>query len=154
MSTIQTLRRLLGGAALSVALSAAAPLVHAAELPPITVYKSPTCGCCVKWVDHLKENGFEVESRDVKDVSMIKRMAGVDGKLASCHTALVEGYAIEGHVPAADIKRLLQERPAVRGLAVPGMPIGSPGMEQGSRKDPYHVIAFDKGGNTEVFASH
>lgn len=120
----------------------------------ITVYKSPTCGCCNKWIDHLKQNGFEVKAHNVKDVVPYKIQSGVTPELASCHTAFVDGYTIEGHVPASDIKRLLRERPDVGGLAVPGMPIGSPGMEQGNHKDKYNVISFDKKGNKKVFASH
>ena len=120
----------------------------------VTVYKSPTCGCCSKWIDHLKQNGFKVEAHNVKDVTPYKIQSGVTPELASCHTAIIDGYIIEGHVPASDIKRLLRERPDVVGLAVPGMPIGSPGMEQGNHKDKYNVIAFDKKGNKKVFSSH
>ncbi|OFZ96511.1 MAG: hypothetical protein A2Z64_10500 [Betaproteobacteria bacterium RIFCSPLOWO2_02_67_12] len=118
----------------------------------VTVYKSPTCGCCGDWVKHLRANGFRLEVHDLGDVSPIRRRYGVPGKLASCHTAVVAGYAIEGHVPAADIKRLLRERPKVIGLAVPGMVIGSPGMEQGAPQ-PYETLAFDERGY-RVFARH
>jgi len=124
---------------------------HAAE---VTVYKSPTCGCCQKWVDHLKTNGFSVNAINTDDLVKHKIANGVPYELGSCHTALVGGYVIEGHVPASDIKRLLKERPPVRGLAVPGMPIGSPGMEQGAHKDKYEVLAFDKQGKTSVYARH
>ena len=103
-----------------------APGVSAGE---ITVYKSPTCGCCNKWVSHLRDAGFKVNTINSDDLESIKLSAGVQPFLQSCHTALVDGYVVEGHVPASDIKRLLQERPAVTGLAVPGMPAGSPGME-------------------------
>ena len=120
----------------------------------VVVYKSPTCGCCNKWIDHLKDNGFKVEAHNVQDVIPHKIKNGVTPQLASCHTAIVDGYTIEGHVPASDIKRLLRERPKVDGLAVPRMPIGSPGMEQGNRKDKYDVISFDKEGNQKVFSSH
>lgn len=119
----------------------------------ITVYKSPTCGCCKKWIRHLEKNGFKVEAKDTNDVVKHKIEAGVTPKLASCHTAFVDGYAIEGHVPASDIKRLLAERPAVKGLTVPGMPMGSPGME-GPRKDRYSVLTFDEAGKTTVFSTH
>ena len=132
----------------------AALLVAPAWAAEITVYKSPTCGCCKKWVDHLEENGFEVKSYDVRDVVSHKMRMGVPPALGSCHTALVDGYVIEGHVPADDIKRLLQQRPAVSGLAVPGMPIGSPGMEQGNRRDPYEVLSFTEDGSSSVFATH
>lgn len=124
-----------------------------ADEPKITVYKTPTCGCCKKWVTHLEQNGFEVETIDMRDLRMIKSMSGVKPELASCHTAKVDGYVIEGHVPADDIKRLLAERPAVKGLTAPGMPHGSPGMETG-RKDPYQVLTIDAEGKTEVFAQH
>ena len=120
----------------------------------ITVYKSPTCGCCKEWVKHLQANGFSVKAHDVADITAQKTANGVPAKLASCHTAKVDGYVIEGHVPASDIKRLLKERPAVSGLAVPGMPVGSPGMEQGEHKDRYEVLTFDKQGKTGVFARY
>ena len=119
----------------------------------ITVYKSPTCGCCTKWISHLEENGFKVEARNTNDVNQYKQEAGLKPSLASCHTAFVDGYTIEGHVPASDIKRLLAERPAVKGLTVPGMPMGSPGME-GNRKDKYDGLMFTKTGETAVFSSH
>lgn len=124
------------------------------ERPSITVYKSPTCGCCSKWVDHLEENGFDVTSIDTDDVAMMKARYGVPGDLTSCHTALVGGYVVEGHVPAAEIHRLLEERPEIAGLAVPGMPMGSPGME-GARTDAYDVVSFqNNGGGRAVFASY
>ncbi len=119
----------------------------------ITMYKSPSCGCCGKWADHLSDAGFEVKTINRDNMSSIKSSAGVTPELQSCHTALVGGYVIEGHVPAADIRRLLQERPKVTGLTAPGMPMGSPGME-GSRKDPYKVLTFDKNGKTTVYAEH
>jgi len=118
----------------------------------VTVYKNPACGCCGAWVKHLQANGFRVETRDVADVTPIRQANGVPDSLASCHTALVGGYAIEGHVPAADVSRLLRERPAVKGLSVPGMVVGSPGMEQGPPQR-YATIAFD-GREKRVFAQH
>jgi len=121
-------------------------------LPPVTVYKSPTCGCCGEWVKHMQASGFRVETREVADVTPIRRKYGVPDELSSCHTAIVGGYAIEGHVPAADIKRLLRERTKAKGLAVPGMVAGSPGMEQGPPQ-PYATIVFDERGST-VFAQH
>ena len=121
--------------------------------PVISVYKSPTCGCCSAWVDHLKENGFEVKSYNSNDMGGIKQRLGVTPELASCHTAMVDGYVLEGHVPARDIKRLLEQRPKVTGLTVPGMPMGSPGME-GDRVDKYDVLTFDKAKNTEVFTRY
>ena len=121
----------------------------------IDVYKSPTCGCCSKWVDHLREEGFEVRTTDTNDLADFKASHGVPTQVESCHTALVAGYVVEGHVPASDIERLLRERPGIRGLAVPGMPIGSPGMEvPGTKGQPYDVLAFDNDGRTEVFATH
>lgn len=131
----------------------ALPLNEAAG--EITVYKSPACGCCSKWAEHLKDAGFRVKTIDLDNVNDIKLSTGVLPGLQSCHTAVVDGYVIEGHVPAADIKRLLQERPAdVTGLAAPGMPMGSPGMESEIKK-PYQVLAFSKeDGRTSVYASH
>lgn len=124
-------------------------------LPVVDVYKSPTCGCCSKWVDHLREEGFEVRTTDTGDLADFKASHGVPRRLESCHTALAAGYVLEGHVPGADVKRLLQERPAIAGLAVAGMPIGSPGMEvPGTAVQPYEVIAFRNNGETDVFARH
>ena len=119
----------------------------------VTVYKSASCGCCKNWMKHMQDNGFTVKSVDVADVSPYRLRHGVSPTLASCHTALVDGYVIEGHVPAADIRRLLKERPKVRGLAVPGMPNGSPGMEQGY-VEPYDVLSFDKNGKVLVYSRH
>ena len=121
----------------------------------IEVYKSPTCGCCGNWVEHLRQQGFAPKVTDVDDVEAVKRKHGVPDDTWSCHTALVEGYVVEGHVPAKEVQRLLKERPAVAGIAVPGMPAGSPGMEVASgRVDPFDVVSFDKKGTTKVFASY
>jgi len=117
----------------------------------ITVYKSPTCGCCSKWVDHVRDFGFQVEVHDVQNVDPYKTRHGLPPHLASCHTAVVDGYVVEGHVPADLIAKMLQERPEITGIAVPGMPMGSPGME-GPYKQAYDVIAFDGEGRTRVFA--
>ncbi len=125
-----------------------------AQSTEVTVYKSATCGCCKNWSQHMAQNGFDVTNHDVKDLISVKRQHGVQPRLSSCHTAVVEGYVIEGHVPAADVKRLLRERPDAWGLAVAGMPIGSPGMEQGNVKQRYDVLLIDKQGNTSVYASH
>jgi hypothetical protein len=119
----------------------------------IAVYRTPTCGCCTNWEEHLEANGFSVEDHVLPDLSDMKRDNGVTPALASCHTAFVQGYVIEGHVPAADIARLLEEKPAVAGLAVPGMPIGSPGME-GRYPETYRVLSFDRAGKVETFATH
>lgn len=134
-----------------IALVSAGPLQAAGE--KVTVYKSPTCGCCEKWVGHMRDNGFEVETIDMADLRMVKSMSGVTPPLASCHTAKVGGYVVEGHVPADDIKRLLRERPDVKGLAAPGMPQGSPGMES-AHPEHFKVLTFDADGHTQVFAQH
>jgi len=123
--------------------------------PPITIYKSPTCGCCAKWVDHVKAAGFATTVHDTEDMDAVKARQGVPKALQSCHTALVAGYVVEGHVPAADVLRLVREKPAgVRGVAAPGMPAGSPGMEMGGRVDHFDVIAFGRDGSQRVFARH
>ena len=119
--------------------------------PQMIVFKTPTCGCCGKWVDHMKANGFEAKVNEVPSTAEYRRKFGVPEKLLSCHTAVVQGYAIEGHVPAEDVLRLLKLKPKGKGLAVPGMPIGSPGMEQGARRDPYSVLLFDEKGGVSEF---
>lgn len=121
----------------------------------VTVYKSPTCGCCSNWVSHMKTNGFTVDAHDVGDdmLDQVKTTAGVPATLRSCHIALAGGYAFEGHVPADLVKRVLTTKPKLAGLAVPGMPAGSPGMEMGGRSDPYQVMAFDRQGKSWVFAN-
>lgn len=120
----------------------------------ITVYRSPSCGCCGIWLEHIKKNNFIVTDVKTEDVTAIKQKYGVSPELASCHTALVGGYVIEGHVPAADIRKLLAERPKVVGLAVPGMPQGTPGMEMGGRKEPFSVISFDKAGKQQHYTDY
>ena len=117
----------------------------------IKVYKTPECGCCKAWVKHLRANGFVVETMDMPDLSLVKQKYGVKPALQSCHTAVVNGYVIEGHVPADLITRMLKERPAIAGLAVPGMPSGSPGME-GALKQQYEVLTFDRAGHSRVYA--
>lgn len=117
----------------------------------IVVYKSPTCGCCGKWVEHMEQAGFSVDVENMHDVAPIKRELGVPGRMQSCHTAKVGDYFIEGHVPADLVKQLLADKPDIKGLTVPGMPMGSPGME-GPRKDPYNVIAIEKDGRARVYA--
>jgi hypothetical protein len=124
-----------------------------AKKPVITVYKDPSCGCCKSWIEHLVKHGYRVDAKDSPNMTEIKRTLGVPTGLTACHTAMVNGYLIEGHVPAADIDRLLVQKPKIAGLAVPGMPAGSPGME-GARSQRYQVFAFDKSGKTTVFASH
>ncbi len=126
------------------------------EAPTVVMYKSPTCGCCVGWAEHMRRAGFIVEEKPVADMAEMKRAQGVPRLAWSCHTAVVDGYIIEGHVPAAEVQRLLTERPdGVVGLAVPGMPAGSPGMEvPGGRVTPYAVLAFDAQGQTSVYATY
>jgi hypothetical protein len=125
----------------------------AEALPEVHVYKTPTCGCCGKWVAHLRESGFSVKTTDLRNLDAVKQSNGVPRQLSSCHTAIVGGYVVEGHVPASDVKRMLAEKPAISGLAVPRMPIGSPGME-GPNPERYRVIAFDSNANTSTFATH
>jgi hypothetical protein len=144
-------------AAAVVSLGAASrgpgPVTPSPEVSVVTVYKSPSCGCCQKWVDYLQANGFQVKTVDLDDMSEIKAASGVPRALQTCHTAVVEGYVVEGHVPADALKRLLHDRPKVAGLAVPGMPVGSPGMEvPGTPAQSYDIIAWDKAGKTSVFA--
>ncbi len=138
----------------SIAFMLAGALVLAgADLPEMKVFKTSTCGCCSKWVEHVKASGFTVTVQDVPGTAAYRLQYGVPNNLQSCHTAVVGGYAIEGHVPVREIKRLLKERPKVKGLAVPGMPAGSPGME-GSRSDAYSVIAFDAAGHGSVYQKY
>jgi len=120
----------------------------------MTVYRSESCGCCGKWITHAQQNQFNIKSVISDDMLAIKAKLGVPEKLASCHTAIVDGYVIEGHVPAEDIKKLLQTKPNLAGIAAPGMPLGSPGMEMAGQKDAYRVVSFDKEGKFEVFAGH
>ena len=118
------------------------------------VWKSPYCGCCKLWVQHLEANGFTVATHDVPDTTAMRKQLGMPVEYGSCHSARIAGYAIEGHVPADDIKRLLTEKPDAIGLSVPGMPIGSPGMEQGSQRDKYDVLLVLRDGRTKVYQSH
>jgi len=135
-------------------LSGVALAEQAADNADIVVYRSPTCGCCGKWLMHLKDNDFNVKDIVVDDMASVKERYGVPKELASCHTAIVDGYIIEGHVPADDIKTLLATKPQITGITVPGMPTGTPGMEMGGRKDPYKVIAFDKENRLQIFNSY
>ena len=127
----------------------------AAALPKVTVYKTSSCGCCKLWIDHMKQNGFDVQAMDVSagDVRAVSKAVGLKDEDSSCHTSKIGNYTVEGHVPADDIKRMLKEQPAIAGLSAPGMPQGSPGMEQGT-KEAYDVVAFTKDGRTTVFAKH
>jgi hypothetical protein len=147
--------------ALAVAVALTALSGHAASTaaqdarPTVTVYKTATCGCCHKWIEHMRSSGFEVKSTDMPEVTSVKKSYGVPLDAGSCHTALVDGYVVEGHVPASAVKKLLKERPKITGIAVPGMPVGSPGMEVPSGEvEAYNVVSFDKSGKMTVFEKH
>jgi hypothetical protein len=144
-----TRRTLLGALAAGLVVPA-----RAQTGPVVDVVKTPTCGCCNGWIAHMRQSGFQVRVRDVQDTAPVARRLGVPDDLRSCHTASVGGYAVEGHVPAGDIRRLLRERPQAAGIAVPGMPMGSPGMEHGSHRQPYQTILFTRAGRRSVFARH
>ena len=131
----------------------ATPGALAQQLPLVEVWKNDSCGCCGEWVKHLQRNGFPTKVHSVADASQMRRALGIPDRLGSCHTAKVGGYAIEGHVPAGDIKRLLAEKPAARGLAAPGMPAGSPGMDV-PNSPPYEVLLVGNDENTTLFARH
>ena len=127
---------------------------HVAMNHELTVFRSPTCGCCGQWIEHMKAAGFNVKDEIIEDVNSIKEQYGLPGTLASCHTAIADGYVIEGHIPAEDVQRLLLDKPDIAGIAVPGMPIGSPGMESGDYVEPYAVFSFIEDGSTKIFAEH
>lgn len=151
-------RRWLGAGA-GAALAAWLPVTALAAVPQpvlVEVWKDPSCGCCGDWIKHLQAQGFAVKVNDTGNTAMRKRL-GIDIKFGSCHTALVGGYAVEGHVPAREIRRLLKERPAALGLAVPGMPVGSPGMDgpaYGGRRDAYDTLLVQRDGGSQVFRRH
>ena len=140
----------------ALALPALRLPAHAAQGPEIRVLKSPSCGCCTAWADHLSAAGFSVDLRDVPNEQLwtMKDRLGIGDETASCHTAMIEGYVIEGHVPAEDITRLINERPDALGLAVPGMPIGSPGMEMGGSTEPFTTLLLLADGETRAFSRH
>jgi hypothetical protein len=150
---MNTKRRTLIKALLGAGVLPALPAVLiAATKPQITVYKTASCGCCKDWIVHLEQNGFAVLAHDVPGTGPYRERYGVPRALASCHTAIIDGYAIEGHVPADDIKRLITEKPRARGLSVPGMPVGSPGMEvKGERRDAFDVVLFDDDGRRQIY---
>lgn len=125
-----------------------------AKAATLTIYKSPFCGCCGAWVAHIEKSGFKTAVHEMEDVTPMAKKLGVPDALRSCHTAEIDGYFIEGHVPAPDIRKLLSERPKARGLAVPGMPTGSPGMEQGDRKEAYDALLVGLDGRARVFVRH
>lgn len=141
-----------GGTGLAAASAWAAPLNPG--LPSVEVFKNPNCGCCGAWVEHMKAAGFAVKVNEVADTAVVRRKQGLADRYGSCHTALVGGYLLEGHVPAREVKRLLATRPAALGLAVPGMPVGSPGMEVDDQQDAYQVLLVDRQGRSTVFASY
>ena len=144
------MRRLAQTISISLALGISSAFAQTSQ---VEVYKSASCGCCGQWVEHLRQSGFSVEPHNVSDVPAARKRLGMPDKLGACHTAKIGRYVIEGHVPAADIQRLLREKPAALGLAVPSMPPGSPGME-GPRSIPYNTLLVRGDGSTEVFARH
>ena len=137
------------------AIAFAAMIVgSAAHAATLTVYKSPSCGCCTKWIKHVEAHGFAVTTVETENMMAVKKRLGVPDQAVSCHTTKVGNYVVEGHVPAADIKRLLAQKPKARGIAVAGMPMGSPGMELGGERQPYSTMLIGLDGTTKVFARH
>jgi hypothetical protein len=135
-----------------VVLGAASAGQQKAKPIPISVYKSPSCGCCVQWIDYMRKNGFDPKVQDVENIGALKLKLGVRAEFSSCHTSEIGGYVVEGHVPVEVVQRLLKERPKIAGIAVPNMPAGSPGMEvPDGRKDPYNILAFTSDGKTTVY---
>lgn len=147
-------RRLLLGSAAALTAFVALPFLAEMSSMEVHVFKSRSCGCCNAWVRHLSSAGFAVKVSDVDDTTAARKRLGMPERFGSCHTATVDGYVLEGHVPAAEVKRLLAAGIKAIGLAVPSMPIGSPGMEMGARKDPYQVLLVDNSGEATVFASY
>ena len=140
---------------LLIAIASATALVaSAANAAQLTVHKSPYCGCCAKWIEHVEKHGFSVKVVETEDMTAVKKRLGVPDQLGSCHTTLAGGYFIEGHVPAADIKRLLAQKPKAAGIAVPGMPAGSPGMDSGGQRQPYATLLVSKTGKASVYVQH
>ncbi|MEA5463596.1 DUF411 domain-containing protein [Leptothoe sp. PORK10 BA2] len=131
-----------------------APISQVALASEINVFRSPTCGCCGLWIEHMRDAGFQVNDQITEDMAAVKEQYGVPENLTSCHTTVVNGYVVEGHIPAEDVARLLTEKPDIAGIAVPGMPMGSPGMESGDYVEPYTVFAFGKSGETTTFSEH
>ena len=144
-------RTMIGLVLAAVPAAACAKPIKAAELK---IYKSPYCGCCGAWVNHIKASGIPTVVQEMEDVAPVAKKLGVPDAVRSCHTAVIDGYFVEGHVPAPDIRKLLRERPKARGIAVPGMPIGSPGMEKGERRDPYDTLLVMRDGSTRAFVKH
>ena len=146
MTIIKSLRLAVATAALAIG--------SAANSAAMTVYKSASCGCCGKWVEHVEKHGFTVKVVNVDDVRAVKAKAGIPDRLASCHTSMVGGYVVEGHVPAADIKKLLAQKPKAKGIAVAGMPMGAPGMEHGDHRQAFESVLIKADGSTASFARH
>lgn len=151
------LRFVLGMMIMMIGLISHAPLAIAStlETPQVTVYRSPSCSCCGNWLEHIQKHGFKI-SADIKtdDMDAVKQKYNLPLELASCHTAIIDGYVMEGHIPAEDIKHFLQQKPQLAGLAVPRMPIGSPGMESGNTQDSFNVMAFNHQGESQVFRKY
>ena len=144
------------GAASTTPAAATATTAAGTTATPVEVWKDPSCGCCHDWIEHMQANGFSFTVHDTGN-NAVRAQLGLPQKLGSCHTALVGGYLIEGHVPASDVRALLKQKPKALGLAVPGMPVGSPGMDgevYGNRRDPYDVLLVERGGSTKVFSSY
>ncbi|ACK54146.1 DUF411 domain-containing protein [Thauera aminoaromatica] len=146
------LGRCLSALACGAALGLAAPALASPD--EVVMYKDPNCGCCGKWAEHMRSAGFAVKEVASPRMDLVKQEAGVPEALGSCHTAKVGGYVVEGHVPAADVRRMLAEKPAIRGLSAPGMPLGSPGMEGPYPAERYDVVSFDAQGRSAVFSKH
>ena len=152
-SKLKSVRTLVASALLGLTTLGGISTAVAAD-DEVVMYKDPNCGCCGKWADHMREHGFKVKEVATAQMGQVKGEAGVPQALGSCHTAKVGGYVVEGHVPAADVRRMLTEKPAIAGISAPGMPMGSPGMEGPYPADRYDVVSFDAQGRTAVFASH
>lgn len=154
MSTIRSLCTALALALGTVGLVGAGAAAQAADTPEMVVYKSPTCGCCGAWIEHMQAAGYTVVAKDTDALTTVKRMLGVPDALQSCHTAVIDGYVVEGHVPAEQVDALLKDRPEVAGIAVPGMPQSSPGMDVPGADDAYEVVAFESDGDQRVVARY
>ena len=152
-SKLKSVRTLVASALLGLTTLGGISTAVAAD-DEVVMYKDPNCGCCGKWADHMREHGFKVKEVATAQMGQVKGEAGVPQALGSCHTAKVGGYVVEGHVPAADVRRMLTDKPAIAGISAPGMPMGSPGMEGPYPADRYDVVSFDAQGRTAVFARH
>ena len=152
-SKLKSVRTLVASALLGLSTLGGISAAVAAD-DEVVMYKDPNCGCCGKWAEHMREHGFKVKEVATTQMGQVKGEARVPQALGSCHTARVGGYVVEGHVPAADVRRMLTEKPAIAGISAPGMPMGSPGMEGPYPADRYDVVSFDAQGRTAVYASH